>query len=85
VVVRAVDSLATYETVLSQDRSLPSVITRASAHSHATAQILLRLLADARARECHSWGDLQRLLGARSRRASRSIGAPFPQPKDTTA
>ena len=61
---------------------------RAGGDAHATAHILLRLLADARARDCVSWDDLQRLLSARAaarRRGRRPPAMPRPVDKDTTA
>jgi DNA polymerase-3 subunit epsilon len=44
---------------------------RAGGDALATALVLLRLLADARSRECASWEDLQRMLGAGTSRARR--------------
>lgn len=76
---RRLDSVARYYGIEIAGRH------RAGGDALATAQILLRLLADARARDCHSWSDLQRLLGARSRRARSALGAPFPQSKDPSA
>ena len=60
---------------------------RAGGDAAATAEILVRLLHDARARECQSWRDLESLLGrmiVRSRRRRRSA-MPHPVDRDTTA
>lgn len=53
---------------------------RAGGDAAATAQILLRLLAEARDREVHSWDDLQSLLGARARGNRRRRLSAMPQP-----
>jgi DNA polymerase-3 subunit epsilon len=60
---------------------------RAGGDAIATAHILLRLLRDARDRDCQHWGDLQQLLGARARGARRRRPPAMPQPvaRDTTA
>ena len=60
---------------------------RAGGDATATAEILVRLLRDARSRECHSWPDLEALLGrmiVRARRRRRSA-MPRPVDRDTTA
>jgi DNA polymerase-3 subunit epsilon len=60
---------------------------RAGGDAVATAEILVRLLRDARSRECHSWPDLEALLGrmlVRTRRRRRSA-MPQPVDRDTTA
>lgn len=60
---------------------------RAGGDAVATAEILVRLLRDARSRECHSWPDLEALLGrmlVRSRKRRRSA-MPRPVDRDTTA
>ncbi len=60
---------------------------RAGGDAVATAEILVRLLRDARSRECHCWPDLEALLGrmiVRSRRRRRSA-MPRPVDRDTTA
>lgn len=60
---------------------------RAGGDAVATAEILVRLLRDARSRECHGWPDLEALLGrmiVRSRRRRRSA-MPRPVDRDTTA
>jgi DNA polymerase-3 subunit epsilon len=60
---------------------------RAAGDAVATAKILLRLLHDARSRECHCWPDLEALLGrmlVRSRRRRRTA-MPRPVDRDTTA
>lgn len=60
---------------------------RAGGDAVATAKILLRLLHDARARECRCWPDLETLLGrmiVRSRRRRRTA-MPRPVDRDTTA
>lgn len=60
---------------------------RAAGDAVATAHVLLRLLDEARDRECRCWDDLQRLLSERSNRARprRPSGMPRPVDKDTTA
>jgi DNA polymerase-3 subunit epsilon len=61
---------------------------RAGGDALATAHVLLRLLGDARSRECHSWEDLQRLLAASTaaaRRGRRPPAMPRPVDRDTTA
>jgi DNA polymerase-3 subunit epsilon len=60
---------------------------RAGGDAEATAEILVRLLRDARSRECHCWPDLEALLGrmlVRTRRRRRSA-MPRPVDRDTTA
>ena len=60
---------------------------RAGGDAAATARILLRLLHDARSRECHCWPDLEALVGrmiVRSRRRRRTA-MPRPVDRDTTA
>jgi DNA polymerase-3 subunit epsilon len=60
---------------------------RAGGDAVATAKILLRLLRDARGRECQSWPDLEALLGrmlVRSRKRRRRA-MPHPVDRDTTA
>jgi DNA polymerase III alpha subunit (gram-positive type) len=60
---------------------------RAGGDAAATARILVRLLRDARSRECHCWPDLEALLGrilVRSRRRRRTA-LPHPVDRDTTA
>jgi DNA polymerase-3 subunit epsilon len=60
---------------------------RAGGDAAATAEILVRLLRDARSRECHCWPDLEALLGrmlVRSRKRRRSA-MPRPVDRDTTA
>ena len=60
---------------------------RAGGDAVATAEILVRLLRDARSRECHSWPDLEALLGrmlVHSRKRRRSA-MPRPVDRDTTA
>jgi DNA polymerase-3 subunit epsilon len=76
---RRLDSVAQYYGIDIRDRH------RAGGDAHATAQILLRLLADARGHSCESWDDLQRLLAApTARRRSRRRPA-LPQPMDRDA
>lgn len=61
---------------------------RAGGDAEATARILLRLLDDARGRDCECWDDLERLLGARAtsgKRGRRPPASPRPVDKDTTA
>ncbi|HEU4565427.1 MAG TPA: 3'-5' exonuclease, partial [Gemmatimonadaceae bacterium] len=61
---------------------------RAGGDAEATARVLLRLLADARGRDCDSWEELPGLLAARTARRSRGRRPPaMPRPidKDTTA
>lgn len=60
---------------------------RAGGDAVATAEILVRLLRDARSRECHCWPDLEALLGrmiVRSRQRRRSA-MPRWVDRDTTA
>ncbi len=60
---------------------------RAGGDAVATAEVLVRLLRDARSRECHCWPDLEALLGrliVRSRKRRRSA-MPRPVDRDTTA
>ena len=60
---------------------------RAAGDAVATAEILVRLLRDARSRECHCWPDLEALLGrmlVRTRRRRRTA-MPRPVDRDTTA
>jgi DNA polymerase-3 subunit epsilon len=56
---------------------------RAGGDAIATAHILLRLLAEARDRDCHCWRDLQQLLGARARRRGNPAPLSHPHWKDT--
>lgn len=77
---RRLDSLAHYYGVEIVDRH------RALGDADATARILLRLLAEARERDCVCWDDLQRLLApASARRKRRPSALPTPVDKDTTA
>lgn len=77
---RRLDSLAHYYNVEIADRH------RAGGDAAATARILLRLLDAARERDCRSWDDLQRLLGARAAyRPRRPSAMPRPMDKDITA
>jgi DNA polymerase-3 subunit epsilon len=77
---RRLDSLAHYYGVEIVDRH------RALGDADATARILLRLLAEARDRDCIRWGDLQRLLAPVSgRRKRRRTALPSPVDKDTTS
>lgn len=60
---------------------------RAGGDATATAEILVRLLRDARSRQCHCWPDLESLLGrmiVRSRKRRRRA-MPHPVDRDTTA
>jgi DNA polymerase-3 subunit epsilon len=60
---------------------------RAAGDAVATAKILLRLLHDARSRECRCWPDLEAMLGrvlVRSRKRRRTA-MPHPVDRDTTA
>jgi DNA polymerase-3 subunit epsilon len=60
---------------------------RAGGDAVATAKILLRLLRDARSRECHCWPELEAMLGrvlVRSRKRRRTA-MPHPVDRDTTA
>ena len=78
---RRLDYLAMYYDVTITARH------RAGGDAAATAEILLRLLREARARDCHCWPDLEALLGrmlVRSRRRRRSA-MPLPVDRDTTA
>lgn len=77
---RRLDSLAHYYGVEIADRH------RALGDADATARILLRLLGEARDRDCVRWGDLQRLLAPSStRRKRRRSALPAPVDKDTSA
>jgi DNA polymerase III subunit epsilon len=60
---------------------------RAAGDAVATAKILLRLLDEARGRDCRCWDDLQRLLGTRSvaKRSRRAPAMPRPVDLDTSA
>jgi DNA polymerase-3 subunit epsilon len=61
---------------------------RAAGDAVATAHVLLRLLDEARERECRGWDDLMRLLGESMAKGPRSRGQlamPRPIDKDTTA
>lgn len=59
---------------------------RAAGDAEATARILVRLLAEARERDCNCWGDLQRLLAPVTRRSRRRASAlPQPVDRDTTS
>jgi DNA polymerase III subunit epsilon len=60
---------------------------RAAGDAVATAHVLLRLLDDARGRDCRCWDDLQRLLGEHTHRAHprRPSAMPRPVDRDTTA
>jgi DNA polymerase III subunit epsilon len=79
---RRLDSVANYYGVEILARH------RAAGDAVATAHVLLRLLDEARDRECRCWADLQRLLGASMAKGPRSRGQkamPSPVDKDTTA
>jgi DNA polymerase-3 subunit epsilon len=77
---RRLDSLAHHYGVEIVDRH------RALGDADATARILLRLLGEARNRDCFRWDDLQRLLAPSSgRRKRRRSALPSPVDKDTTA
>jgi DNA polymerase III epsilon subunit family exonuclease len=61
---------------------------RAGGDARATAQVLIRLLQDARRRGCGSWHDLQVLMSAptpKRRRPRRPRALPQPIDRDTTA
>jgi DNA polymerase III subunit epsilon len=61
---------------------------RAGGDAFATAQVFIRMLAEARRQGCESWHDLQRLLIAPApprRRPRRPPAMPRPIDKDTTA
>jgi DNA polymerase III subunit epsilon len=78
---RRLDALAFHYGIANEARH------RALGDAAATAEILLRLLADAGERECHSWDDLQVLLGARARgnRPRRAPAMPRPVREDGSA
>ena len=79
---RRLDSVANYYGVEILARH------RAAGDAVATAHVLLRLLDEARDRECRGWDDLQRLLGERfdrGPRPRRPSAMPRPIDKDTTA
>ena len=60
---------------------------RAGGDAVATAEILVRLLRDARSLECHSWPDLEALLGRMLVRSRKRRWSAMPRPvdRDTTA
>ncbi len=61
---------------------------RAGGDATATAHVLMRLLDEARSRECRCWDDLQRMLTTPrvgKRRGRRAPAMPQPVDKDTTA
>lgn len=79
---RRLDSVANYYGVEILARH------RAAGDAVATAHVLLRLLDEARERECRGWDDLMRLLGESMAKGPRSRGQlamPRPIDKDTTA
>jgi DNA polymerase-3 subunit epsilon len=78
---RRLDSLADYYNVEIAARH------RAAGDAVATAHILLRLLDEARERDCRSWDALQEFLGTRptARRPRRAPAMPRSIDKDTTA
>jgi DNA polymerase-3 subunit epsilon len=79
---RRLDSVANYYGVEILARH------RAAGDAVATAHVLLRLLDEARDRECRCWDDLQRLLGesmAKGPRTRGQLAMPRPVDKDTTA
>ena len=79
---RRLDSVAHYYGVEIMARH------RAAGDAVATAHVLLRLLDEARERECRCWDDLQRLLGmsmAKGPHQRRPSAMPRPVDKDTTA
>ncbi len=78
---RRLDALAHHYGVANEARH------RAEGDATATAHILLRLLDEARARDCRTWDDLQQLLGARARgnRPQRAPGMPQPVREDGSA
>ncbi len=77
---RRLDSLAHHYGVEIADRH------RALGDADATALILLRLLGEARERDCVRWDDLERLMTpSSSRRKRRRSALPGPVDKDTSA
>jgi DNA polymerase-3 subunit epsilon len=76
---RRLDALAQYYGITIPARH------RAGGDAIATAHILLRLLAEARERECHCWSDLERLLRTRRRRTAAATALPQRNSKDSTA
>jgi DNA polymerase III subunit epsilon len=79
---RRLDSVANYYGVEILARH------RAAGDAVATAHVLLRMLDEARSRDCRCWDDLQRFLGesmARGPRPRRPSAMPRPIDKDTTA
>ncbi len=77
---RSLDHVANYYGVEISGRH------RAGGDALATARCLLRLLDDAAQRGCHTWGDLDVLLGKRAPKKSRKRKAwPSPVTRDTTA
>ena len=78
---RRLDSVALYYGVRITARH------RAGGDAVATAKVLIRLLHDARSRDCRCWPDLEAMLGrmlVRSRRRRRTA-MPHPVDRDTTA
>jgi DNA polymerase III subunit epsilon len=79
---RRLDSVANYYGVEILARH------RAAGDAVATAHVLLRMLDEARNRDCRCWEDLQRFMGesmARGPRPRRPSAMPRPIDKDTTA
>ena len=79
---RRLDSVANYYGVEILARH------RAAGDAVATAHVLLRMLDDARSRDCRCWDDLQRFMGesmAKGPRPRRPSAMPRPIDKDTTA
>jgi DNA polymerase-3 subunit epsilon len=78
---RRLDSLAFHYDVTIRARH------RAGGDAEATAAILVRLLHEARSRNCHCWPDLEALLGRLLVRARKRRRSAMPQPvdRDTTA
>jgi DNA polymerase-3 subunit epsilon len=78
---RRLDSVAHYYGVEIASRH------RAGGDAEATAQVLIRLLADAGDRECRCWADLEHLLAIRPRRPRRRRPPAMPRAveRDTTA
>lgn len=79
---RSLDHVARYYGVEIRNRH------RAGGDATATARCLIRMLQDAHSRECHTWNDLELLLGARTpgkRKRRRHSALPTPVLRDTTA
>ena len=78
---RSLDYLARYYGVENTARH------RAGGDARATAQVLIRMLRELEARDCHTWPELETFLSVvnRGRRRRRRSALPRPMDRDTTA